>query len=654
YGATGALCTDLERPRVLTSVRANAAGAATISLNIPSTIASGTSAWLQVVTWDGSASSRSNVVSDTIETVVATISPASPTTDDDLTLTLTGSLLEQVSSWRWKRNGTIVSGLTSSTLPAAATTAGQRWKGEALVLADGGQQVLASSDDVTIAGTAPQVDAVSLVAATSDAPCAVLTCAAAASDVDGDAVTLSWRWKVDGAWIAATGSTLTGWSLVEGDEVACEATATTSDGSASAESNTLVVDASTADEDGDGACVAAAGCLASTDLLSVTRVGDTLTCRAATWRDGCDDGADLTVTWTVDGVVQAETSDTLDTTGLAGGAVVSCALSGTLASGYPANDADSERGTTLAPSTWTLYGEATTDQAGRSVAVLDDLDGDGFAELGVGAPNAAPAGMTSAGRVYVVYGRDDGLDVDLADVALGEGGWAWDGQSGAWDAYETICSAATSIASQIRCIAEPAGRTLDGAFEAPIGDGFGTRVRSADVDGDGVEDVIVAAPYAATSQYLAGRTYVISGALAPGAAITDVVGETAGFVVDGAKGVFPVDYATGVLNDTYWQYDGELTGMGLATGDFDGDGLADLFIGAPNVDTLGRNSGLVYVVYGSVAPASVSLASADEGVSTVAGAGSTLFWTQYGASAAVLDDVDGDGDDELLLQPQVA
>ncbi|HME90586.1 MAG TPA: integrin alpha, partial [Myxococcaceae bacterium] len=47
-------------------------------------------------------------------------------------------------------------------------------------------------------------------------------------------------------------------------------------------------------------------------------------------------------------------------------------------------------------------GEATGDSLGRSVAIVGDLNGDGAAELAVGAPYASPQGREGAGTVFVL------------------------------------------------------------------------------------------------------------------------------------------------------------------------------------------------------------------------------------------------------------
>jgi hypothetical protein len=67
-------------------------------------------------------------------------------------------------------------------------------------------------------------------------------------------------------------------------------------------------------------------------------------------------------------------------------------------------------------------GEGTT--AGTSLAGLGDVNGDGLADIAVGAPTASPDGRDRAGVAHVVFGRGAG-GIDLA--ALGAGGFRIDG-----------------------------------------------------------------------------------------------------------------------------------------------------------------------------------------------------------------------------------
>jgi hypothetical protein len=62
---------------------------------------------------------------------------------------------------------------------------------------------------------------------------------------------------------------------------------------------------------------------------------------------------------------------------------------------------------------------------GWSVSGAGDVNGDGLADLVVGAIRAAPSGVSYAGRSYVVYGKTDSTTVELA--GLGDGGFRMDG-----------------------------------------------------------------------------------------------------------------------------------------------------------------------------------------------------------------------------------
>ena len=69
-----------------------------------------------------------------------------------------------------------------------------------------------------------------------------------------------------------------------------------------------------------------------------------------------------------------------------------------------------------------VEGEPDTHVSPKSVGGAGDVDGDGLADVIVGAYLADPNGVRRAGRSYVVFGKASTGRVLLADVALGSGG----------------------------------------------------------------------------------------------------------------------------------------------------------------------------------------------------------------------------------------
>lgn len=150
------------------------------------------------------------------------------------------------------------------------------------------------------------------------------------------------------------------------------------------------------------------------------------------------------------------------------------------------------------------------------------------------------------------------------------------------------------------------------------GSRFGSALAVGDFDGDGIADLAAGAPVAGT-----GTTFLfLGGAQASGsfgaAALTD-----ASFVGQNAA---------------------DMAGATLASGDFNGDGIADLVIGAPLFG--GDDQGGVYLVYGDtdIATDAPDLSSNLDRL-RITGIGSNGgFGSGVGAG-----DIDGDGFDDLVM-----
>jgi hypothetical protein len=232
-----------------------------------------------------------------------------------------------------------------------------------------------------------------------------------------------------------------------------------------------------------------------------------------------------------------------------------------------------------------LVGATPGDRTGTSVAALPDLDGDGRAELLVGAPGAgATLGRPSAGAAYIVYSAGLGRTVDLGNLGA-------------------------------------QGYRIDGA--AP-GDALGASVSaSVDMNGDTRPETLLGAPNAGAG---AGAAFAVWGKPATAAATVDLAQL-------GAQGFAAFGSAT------------ERAGTAVAgIRDATGDGVPDMAVGAPNSSWNGRpSSGALYVVQGRgdtfpmvLGTSGLRVGGGDRG-------------EQMGVAVAAAGDVDRDGSADVLV-----
>lgn len=182
-----------------------------------------------------------------------------------------------------------------------------------------------------------------------------------------------------------------------------------------------------------------------------------------------------------------------------------------------------------------ILSEHSLDRLGERMAACGDLDGDGAAELLLGAPWDDESAKL-AGRAYLV--RSSNLANYQREILSGELDDAWSGDS---------------EGAQL-------GRVLACAD---------------DLDGDGIADPVLGAPFSsAVNRSGAGAIYALSGASLPGSSRVDTAADWL------VRGPSPEDYL----------------GWAVATGDMDGDGYPELAIGAPGSS---GGEGQVQLIQGS-------------------------------------------------------
>ena len=317
-----------------------------------------------------------------------------------------------------------------------------------------------------------------------------------------------------------------------------------------------------------------------------------------------------------------------------------------------------------------LNGIDFNDQSGRSLSSAGDLNGDGIDDILVGARDADPNGNGS-GESYVVFGSTDGFSASIEASSLnGTNGFTINGigtsdisgyavsdagdvngdgiddiligaigaNGGAGATYVVFGSSSGFSANlELSALNGTNGFVLDGIDGSDFSGGSVSS--GGDVNGDGIDDIIIGADRADPNGGSSGETYVVFGS-------TD--GFNASFALSSlAAG----DGSTGfVLNGID---NSDVSGRSVsAAGDVNGDGIDDIIIGADGATPNGFRSGETYVVFGSTDGFSGTF----ELSTLAAGDGSTGFVLngisaddESGRNVAGVGDINGDGFDDIII-----
>ncbi|MEB3231650.1 MAG: hypothetical protein VKJ64_11625 [Leptolyngbyaceae bacterium] len=240
-----------------------------------------------------------------------------------------------------------------------------------------------------------------------------------------------------------------------------------------------------------------------------------------------------------------------------------------------------------------LKGVDEEDLSGSAVSNIGDINNDGIDDVLIGAPDAT---SSDAGESYVVFGSSSSFDdtVDLQDL---------DGEDG----FVII------------------GEDSDDLLGSSVSGG-------GDINGDGIADFIIGAPGADNG---AGATYVIFGSSSDFDQSLDLdnLASDEGFVIEGID----KDDASGTSVSSI--------------GDFNGDNIDDLIIGAPNAN---NGTGETYVIWGSTEDfgSSLELSSLDGTAGfTIRGINDTDF---SGGKVSGAGDINGDGLNDIVIGAALA
>ncbi|GMU87432.1 MAG: hypothetical protein AMXMBFR48_26730 [Ignavibacteriales bacterium] len=346
-----------------------------------------------------------------------------------------------------------------------------------------------------------------------------------------------------------------------------------------------------------------------------------------------------------------------------------------------------------ATANWTVESNLAGAYFGTSVCTAGDVNGDGYSDVIVGAPNYTN-GQSLEGRAYVYHGSATGLNAtaswtvesnqtqalfgysvstagDINGDGYGDvivGAYFFDnGQTNEGSAF-VYHGSASGLSTSANWTAESNQELANLGYSVAI---------AGDVNGDGYSDVIVGAYNYDNDQSNEGRAYVYHGSASGLSSVEnwsaegnsynsnfgfsvctagDVNGDGYGDVIIGAiyydngeagegKAFVFHGSASGLSSTPNWTAEGNQVyvhfGFSVSTaGDVNGDGYGDVIVGARWFDNGHIDEGIAFVYHGSAGGLSTTENWTAEG---------NEHETEFGYSVSTAGDVNGDGYTDVII-----